>query len=424
MASVDLRLAVLATALLSACEKPAPPQEPPPLALASADPAVARAVHAARAAVLASRDSAEAWGRLGMVLVAHELDEVAAELCFARAEQLAPADARWPFHRAQLLADHKSEAAIAALERAVHRGGGQNPAVVLELSELLLRHGRREEATRHASEVLRRDPANAWAHLVLARALLESGRLAESLEHLGRAGSPHTRKAAHTLAAQVRLRLGEKEAADTELRAAAVAPDDSPWPNPFREEMLALRIGKRVRLSRADHLLAGGRVTEAINALELLVKDYAEDDWAWLVLGRAYLKRQDLPAAERALRRTVALSPESAKGQFDLGLVLYLRHERAAAAECFRAAIKSEPGFANAHYNLAQCLADEGDQAGAMAGLRTALRCKPDYVLAHVALGELLVLEGQIAEAIAQFQGALELDPANEKARRALAELP
>ena len=60
-------------------------------------------------------DIAEAWGRLGKLLLTHAFVEQAAE-CFANAERFGPRDPRWPYLRAiTLLAQNDSSApAIAA----------------------------------------------------------------------------------------------------------------------------------------------------------------------------------------------------------------------------------------------------------------------------------------------------------------------
>ncbi len=80
---------------------PKPPAiaEPPRIELGSVDRAVAKAIEEACATVRASLKSADAWGRLGMILTAHEMAQDAADLCYRRAAQLNPEDVRWPYHR-------------------------------------------------------------------------------------------------------------------------------------------------------------------------------------------------------------------------------------------------------------------------------------------------------------------------------------
>src|SRR5207248_1425734 len=78
--------------------------EPPRPALADADPAVVEAIDAARTEVRAAPRSAAAWGKLGMLLLAHGY-AADAGVCFTRAEALGPNEARWPNLHAVALQD-------------------------------------------------------------------------------------------------------------------------------------------------------------------------------------------------------------------------------------------------------------------------------------------------------------------------------
>src|SRR5262245_32478462 len=68
---------------------PAPPEPD----LSGVDPAVRKAIEGARAEVKRAPQSAEAWGRLGMVLSSH-IFAGEALACFAEAERLQPRDPR------------------------------------------------------------------------------------------------------------------------------------------------------------------------------------------------------------------------------------------------------------------------------------------------------------------------------------------
>src|SRR5437762_728489 len=73
------------------------PPVPPMVDLTGVDPAVCRAVEAARTAVLQSPKSADAWGKLGMVLMCHGLPVEASKACLVQAERLDPRQPRWPY---------------------------------------------------------------------------------------------------------------------------------------------------------------------------------------------------------------------------------------------------------------------------------------------------------------------------------------
>jgi tetratricopeptide (TPR) repeat protein len=397
--------------------------EPPSLdQITDADPAVVKAVEAARAAVQQSPRSAQAWGRLGMVLSAHEF-VAEAMTCFVHAEQLDPREPRWLYYQGigLSLAQGDQEAAIAKFQRAVERLGDGPDALRLRLGEALLRQGRLDEAEEQFRRVLHGKPDNARAHLDLARLAQERGDLKTSLAHLDRSKvDVHTRKASHELAAAIYQLLGNEAAADQQRQQAAKMPSDLLWPDPFVEDVTQLRTGKQVRLARADRLLGQGRFPEAIALLQQLVRDYPDADWAWLLLGRAYLGKKEWAEAETALRTAAKLAPTSIEVQFYLGVVLLLQDNPQAAAACFRWATEIKPDFAEAHHNLGHCLLRGGDRAGAIEAFRTAVNCKPNYVAAHLDLSELLIKDGQLGPALVHLRAAVRLDPADPKAKKLL----
>src|SRR5438876_26330 len=119
--------------------------EPPSLEATDVDPAVMRAIQAARTDVSQSPHAAQRWGRLGMILKAHGFS-AEANTCFVQAEQLNPREPRWAYHQAIELAERDPERAITKLQKAIELFGSDPEPPRLRLGELLLRQGRLEEA--------------------------------------------------------------------------------------------------------------------------------------------------------------------------------------------------------------------------------------------------------------------------------------
>ena len=392
----------------------------PTLNLAGVDPAIRRALEAAQAAVERSRGSADAWGQLGKVLLAHDF-HFPADACLAQAERLDPAKARWPYLRgvALLSADPPDpSAAIAKFQRAVELGGDHPDALRLRLAEALLGQDRLEEAEQQFGRVLELNPANARAHLGLARLAVRRGDAEKSRSHLERAmADPHKRKAARILWAEVQQRLG-KEPSPDESREVARLPDDVSWPDPYMQEVSRVRTGMKANLRRAENLLKRNHPVEAIALLQNVVKEYPDSYYAWLILGRALTRQKNLKAAEHALETAFKLAPESPETQFYLGVVLHYQGNYRRAETLFRGAAEAKPNFAEAHYNLGHCLVEKGDRAGAVEAFRAALRCQADFGDAHTSLGLQLVEIGRYAEALAHAQLALRYNPSDATAKK------
>jgi tetratricopeptide (TPR) repeat protein len=397
----------------------APVPEPPAVDLTGADPAAAAAVGAAREAVRRSPRSAAAWGKLGMVLIAHAFYPEA-NVCFAQAEQLDPREPRWPYYHGETLLHGDPDAAIPKLRQAAGIGG-DGPAPRLKLAGVLVGQGRLDEAEAEYRRVLEDDPDDPWAQLGLGRVAQGRGRYADSVDPLSRAAaSPGTEKTARLLLAEAHQRLGDGAAAAREAGLADAAPEPREWPDAWVDEVWQLQAGKQAALKRSQYLLSQGRLTEAVAVLRKTAQDYPDSDVTWLHLGKALADAGDLDAAEQALRAAVERAPDSAEARLELGVVLFRRENYREAAEWFRKAAAARPAYALAYYDLGHCLRQLGDRAGAIDAFRTALRCRPHFADAHTNLGDLLLQDGQADEARTHLRHAVELNPADERARKLL----
>src|SRR5262245_48350592 len=103
---VAVSLAGSAFAIYRLTRTTLPPLSPPEIELTGADPIVTKVITAARAAVESDPGSGAAWGRLGMVLLAHDY-YTEGLICFSRAEQLNPSDSRWSYFQGLILMREK-----------------------------------------------------------------------------------------------------------------------------------------------------------------------------------------------------------------------------------------------------------------------------------------------------------------------------
>jgi tetratricopeptide (TPR) repeat protein len=400
------------------------PKRPPALELAGLEPEAAAAIGAARAEVEAHPGSADAWGRLGRLLFAFDL-QTEGLTCLEEAERLDPTEVRWPYYQGMILLLRRPGEALAPLRRAVERGGGEF-APWLRLAEALLAQDQLDEA-----EPLFRQVQEAYDDNLRARALLglgqvayRRGELAESLPYLRRAAdSPVAQRAARAALAEVDQRLGDAAGAEAERRRVADLPPDPQWPDPFLREAETLQTALPARLAQADRVLAQGQVHEAADLFRAVLRDHPESDRAHLEMARVLIRLNDLGAAETDLREALRLNPQSIDGHFLMGAVYGLRKDDGKAEASFRRVVALKPAHALAHYNIGLCRLRQKDPAGAAEAFRAALRSQPNMTDAHVALAEVLLAEGQAAEARAHLEDALRLAPENEKARRLLAKV-
>lgn len=164
-------------------------------------------------------------------------------------------------------------------------------------------------------------------------------------------------------------------------------------------------------LAEARHLIASGRVAEAVT---LLRRQPASAD-AYLMLGTALSLIPERTEAVAAIEKAIALRPESAAVHHTLGLVLGRFAESEAAGTAFRKAIAIDPNFAAAHVSLALLLAQRKDLAQALSHVDRALRIAPD-TYAELVKGRVLMELERVPEAAVAFERAAKLQPGNADA--------
>lgn len=396
---------------------------PPRVDMSGVDQAVKEAIAVRQARVREAMDSADAWGELGMVLMAHEFTP-AAQQCFEQAERLGPDDARWPYYQGIALAAYDALDAMTKLARAAELDGDQNDAVRLRLAEMQLAEGLVDAALGNFRKTLERQPENARAWLGVAKAESRGGDEILAVAHARRAlNDPRTRRAAAVLLAQLAARHGNPAGAETARAQVAKLPPDAAWPDALYQQVRELRTGRKSVLGRASQLVEQGKLNEALPLLQRAVEEQPEGAYGWTLLGVCRLKRGEPVLAEEALRRSLALEANSVIAQFHLGLALVAQDRFEEATERLRAAIVLKPDFALGHFQLAECRRRVEDRAGAIAAYRDAVRCQPNFLKGLVALAELLVEDGQWEAARPYVKRALVIDPRHVQAGELLRRL-
>jgi tetratricopeptide (TPR) repeat protein len=394
---------------------------PPTVEVPADDPELAAAVADARQAVEDEPRSADAWGRLGLVLAAHRFPDEALA-CFEQAERLAPTDPRWPYHQGLILGGRDPAAAVEKYRRAA--GLGRSDAVRLRLAETLLTLGRTDEAEAEFRELARAEPNHPRANLGLARIALDRGDLAGCEKHLATAANdPRSRQAAATVFAELWYRKGDPAAAAASQRRAAELPPDAPWPDPGSADLGKVRTGLAARSMLADELLDRGRFDEAERVLRGILRDRPGSDRHRVLLGLALINRKDYAAAEQVMKEAVHDRAEAPRAYYLMGLGRMNLGRPGEAAEAFRRAVALKPDYTSAHLRLGDCLRQTGDRRGAVEAYRAAVSSRPNDPGPYVSAAEVLIEDGRPAEANELLKQALALDPEQPRARELLAKL-
>lgn len=394
---------------------------PPAPDLTGCDPEVGDAIEAARSRVRLWPWSAERWGQLGLLLLAHDLHRDALT-CLARAEEYDASDMRWPYYQGLIFLLDNPEASLPCFQRAAARSSTY-PARQ-RLAEQLLREERLDDAEKLFRQNLSVPEVAPHASLGLGQIALKRGDWRGGITLLNQAAaSPPVRKHAYAFLAIAHQFLGEAAAAAQYQRQAASAPDDAAWVDPYQDAILSIRVGAFGMASRALALQREGKIWQAIAMMEELVHKYPNYSRAYLELGQTYMTVRDYAASERHLKEGIRRQPDFVQAHMVLGGLLQMQNRIDEALVHLREAVRLKPDSFAAHMGIGNCLRQKGDSKGAMAAFNEALRYQPDIWQAHLELGKLLSQEHRDAEAVAHLQQVVRLAPANEQAKKLLQEL-
>jgi tetratricopeptide (TPR) repeat protein len=134
----------------------------------------------------------------------------------------------------------------------------------------------------------------------------------------------------------------------------------------------------------------------------------------WLSLhqhGIALAKQGRFDEAVAYLHTALALRPDWAEAQSDLGIVLLNQGKLEEAAACLRHALSLKPDLVLAHNSLGIVLAKQDKLDEALASFRKALALRPDLAVVHHNLAGVLEKQGKLEEALASLREAIALVP-------------
>ncbi len=404
--------------IVPAPRPPLPPLDPPDPPTAGLEPAVAARIRERRAAVLAQPDSADAWGRLGIVFDVHDLFGPALA-CYTRAGLLDPGAFRWPYllGRVSLVGDQR--AGIAAFERALairddyptlyeRLGSGY-----LALDEL----DRAEASFARAAEL---DPGLARAHLGLGRVALQRDDAAGALAHLETAVEHGASSGElEALLAEANRRLGKPAAAARHLARAAEGVKFEPLPDPVHSE-LAWEEGVSLRWHevRGEQHRRSGRLDLAIAEWEAAARGNPDSVRAHSNLGLLYSQAGRPGDAIREFTRVVELDPNATDARLDIAMLRIRQGRVDEGLTILRDFCRDHPKDDDARVRLIRALRGAGRVSEADDALRDAMRDHPGSSAVHFEEGLVAANVGRLGDAAELFAQAAALDATNVAAHR------
>jgi tetratricopeptide (TPR) repeat protein len=384
-----------------------------------------------------------------MRLDVHELFEPA-EVAYLRAQELAPQEFRWAYNRAVMA--ETSGRPFQELMQLLGKAQSMRSdyaALHFRRGRLLAGNGQMDEAIKAHQRALELDPEFAMAQRGWGQALLNKGLAEEAIPVLVQALKNYPKDGPGVAAlARARFQTGETEQVDAGSGWASTMP----LRDPLRIEVSRMGESATHHRTRAKILLGRGEYGLAIVSLEKALAASPEDAELLRSFAISLLRTRQLPRAEQASRKVVALEPKQAKNHVLLAGVLEAGSKHSEAADEYGIAIDLDTGnlmllrlqamalgrgnreqecvlafehaasraklpaveqiaWGVAHYQL-------GDKQAALTHFEAAVLADPKSSAYQGKLGLLLEELERPAEAMEHYREAVRLDPLNPIGRR------
>ena len=334
-----------------------------------------QALHTTADANPAPAALANAYGAVGVILMAAEFVDAAA-ISYLHAQALAPGDPRWPYYLGHLHSMRQDQAqAAAAFERALELRPS-DVATLVWLGRTYFDRGQPEVAERLFIHAAALDPSSAGALSGVGRAALARQNFRRATEYLEQALAVEPRASSvHYPLAMAYRALGRVDEAETHLQRRG---DGEPTlRDPLMEAVYNLLPSAMVFEGRGVQALRDGRSAEALDAF----------------------------------RQGLDLEPNNPSLRQRLATALAITGDTRGAVEELEETLRRTPDFARAHFSLAAILELSGRHREAARRYVTALEYEPSYVAARMGLAEALRSDGRLEESLSHYAQVVEAEP-------------
>jgi len=310
------------------------------------------------------------------------------------------------------------------------------------LGNLLLANREFARAQEIAEGVLKKEPNNADAHILLANSYAGLNNVEASLREMQDAITiAPDRSASYLNMAELQLHAkdtGQAEAnfkkaveldpksAGAEMALANFYAQQRRFPDAEADFQKAIQLQPKDPLPRAalaKLYFVQGQKDKAVEALTDAKKAAPDDPNAYRMLGDFYFVTGALDQAVAEYQNVLHAHPKDQVSKSNLTQLLVFKGDLNGAAALDAQLLKDDPKGVRALILDGEILIGQGKPNDAIQPIQSALKSEPDNALGHYYLGLAFMATGGDARAQSEWQEALRLRPRMLEAQRALANL-
>lgn len=354
------------------------------------------------------------WGEMGMLLMAHENWDKALPF-LKRAANLATNNSKWNSLLSlcyQLM--QEPEKALVHAELASRSAPPNEAWHRLLYAELCFERGDTEKSQEIAERLAQQHPQNPRIHSLLGLLYLEQGRLELAKQHLAlsQQHAPFQKKTASKLAETCAL-LGLKEESNQQAEIAKKL-ESVPWHDPVSASINASVISKQKLLGRLSQELRLSNAPAAIKTMNVLLRFHPDASETRERHAFFLVEAQQYADAEKVLRKTLSVNPDSVASHYYLGRCLFETGKLVDCKNIVEAGLQLDPSDRYLQLLHAELTCVTQDKATAASMLRRLISQYPLFAAPHRILALILMSDGKLDEALGEINHGLQKEPASK----------
>jgi tetratricopeptide (TPR) repeat protein len=351
---------------------------------------------------------AAAWGKLGMTLDVHGLNENSIE-CYQKAAELDPQEFRWVYYCAIALKENASEDALNWFEKGVKLKPDYVPQQT-RYAKALFDAGKFNESEAHFYQALKLDPKSGEAYVGLAQISMSKNQIDKAKDFAEKAVDVNPKQSeAYNLLAIIYRRLGDSSKADNAHTKIQELPEKSAIVDPVYAALVSEGESSFWYRTRGRTYMDSGLYLMALKEFKTALQLH-EDAESYDNIGAAL---QGLGRWDEAIlnhKKAIALNPTYLKF-YNLGIAYGKLGQMSEAIDAFKNSVRLNPDYSEGYYNLGVAYFKLEQWTDAIENLEIAVHKDPKHAKAHHALALSYLANGQEQLAVQEFEILRNLDP-------------
>jgi len=158
-------------------------------------------------------------------------------------------------------------------------------------------------------------------------------------------------------------------------------------------------------------LFNNNQIQEALDDVKTLINSYPNSAILYNIRASCCKAIGQLDTAVKDYKKALALKPDYAEAQYNLGITLRELGQIDAAIKSYKQALTIKPDYFGAHNNLGNIFLELGQLDAAADHFEWAVAYKPDFADAYNNLGIVCRQRDQVYDAIKNFEKAIDIKP-------------